>query len=652
MKNIKILIKKILLFIIFTIIISISYLKIWPYIKENGIKIPKEKKYIETENFQREFALEIMGLESSVSWGIVEDYFYENEFNQYNRSQTNVEYIFDIEKTNGETMLLSNIINENLEGAMKNFKNSTAYYICSLNEWPETNQSTLKYSRFKANQEIFKKLDVYIRVQNIDVKDEIYIAKEKYEDFANNYKTYLSICAVLFILFILILINVSRHINETKGFKLFNGLYIEQIVLIIGTLIYVGILVLERRWIIYTIYKYLIYIIYVLCYIIISEIYFYIIRKNANKREFLLPKVIKHFQNIYKTIIVYIFVFLAYVFIIKNFASYGYYSVGIYSLIFLINTIILLHQLSLLIEISEFTTKIETMGSGNMENIIECRNAELQELGKNINNIKQGMKKAVEESMKAERLKTDLITNVSHDLKTPLTSIINYTDLLKKEKIENKNAQKYIEILEEKSKKLKNLTEDLIEASKISSGNETVNLEKLDLKEMVLQANGEFAEKFETKNLDVISNLPQEAVIMDLDGKKMWRVLENLYQNVYKYSLENTRVYVDLAVHDNIVFTIKNISKEKLNISPDELMERFIRGDSSRHTGGNGLGLSIAKDLSKLNGGTLKIEIDGDLFVSRLELPLKLLKKWFFYLDNAKLLWYSKLPKRIIAFNI
>lgn len=627
MKNIKILIKKILLFIIFTIIISISYLKIWPYIKENGIKIPKEKKYIETENFQREFALEIMGLESSVSWGIVEDYFYENEFNQYNRSQTNVEYIFDIEKTNGETMLLSNIINENLEGAMKNFKNSTAYYICSLNEWPETNQSTLKYSRFKANQEIFKKLDVYIRVQNIDVKDEIYIAKEKYEDFANNYKTYLSICAVLFILFILILINVSRHINETKGFKLFNGLYIEQIVLIIGTLIYVGILVLERHWIIYTIYKYLIYIIYVLCYVIISEIYFCIIRKNANKREFLLPKVIKHFQNIYKTIIVYIFVCLAYVFIIKNFASYGYYSVGIYSLIFLINTIILLHQLSLLIEISEITTKIETMGSGNMENIIECRNAELQELGKNINNIKQGMKKAVEESMKAERLKTDLITNVSHDLKTPLTSIINYTDLLKKEKIENENAKKYIDILEKKSKKLKILTEDLIEVSKISSGNETVALEKIDFKELVLQANGEFAEKFEEKNLEVISNLPKEAVIVDLDGKKMWRVLENLYQNVYKYSLENTRVYVDLAVHDNIVFTIKNISKEKLNISPDELMERFIRGDSSRHTGGNGLGLSIAKDLSKLNGGTLKIEIDGDLFVSRLELPLKLFKK-------------------------
>lgn len=626
MKNTKIIIEKILLFIIFTIIISISYLKIWPYIKENGIKIPKEKKYIETENFQREFALEIMGLESSVSWGIVEDYFYENEFNQYNRSQTNVEYIFDIEKTNGETMLLSNIINENLEGAMKNFKNSTAYYICSLNEWPETNQSTLKYSRFKANQEIFKKLDVYIRVQNIDVKDEIYIAKEKYEDFANNYKTYLSICAVLFILFILILINVSRHINETKGFKLFNGLYIEQIVLIIGTLIYVGILVLERRWIIYTIYKYLIYIIYVLCYIIISEIYFYIIRKNANKREFLLPKVIKHFQNIYKTIIVYIFVFLAYVFIIKNFASYGYYSVGIYSLIFLINTIILLHQLSLLIEISEFTTKIETMGSGNMENIIECRNAELQELGKNINNIKQGMKKAVEESMKAERLKTDLITNVSHDLKTPLTSIINYTDLLKKEKIENENAKKYIDILEKKSKKLKILTEDLIEVSKISSGNETVALEKIDFKELVLQANGEFAEKFEEKNLEVISNLPKEAVIVDLDGKKMWRVLENLYQNVYKYSLENTRVYVDLIVNDHIVFTIKNISKEKLNILPDELMERFIRGDSSRHTGGNGLGLSIAKDLSKLNGGTLSIQIDGDLFVAKIKL------------DNIKLL--------------
>lgn len=626
MKNTKMIIEKILLFVIFTMLIAMYYYKISPYVRKFGLTIPKEKEYIETDFFQNDFQEAIQRIESSVSWGIVEDYFYENEFNQYNRSQTNVEYIFDIEKTNGETMLLSNIINENLEGAMKNFKNSTAYYICSLNEWPETNQSTLKYSRFKANQEIFKKLDVYIRVQNIDVKDEIYIAKEKYEDFANNYKTYLSICAVLFILFILILINVSRHINETKGFKLFNGLYIEQIVLIIGTLIYVGILVLERRWIIYTIYKYLIYIIYVLCYIIISEIYFYIIRKNANKREFLLPKVIKHFQNIYKTIIVYIFVFLAYVFIIKNFASYGYYSVGIYSLIFLINTIILLHQLSLLIEISEITTKIETMGSGNMENIIECRNAELQELGKNINNIKQGMKKAVEESMKAERLKTDLITNVSHDLKTPLTSIINYTDLLKKEKIENENAKKYIDILEKKSKKLKILTEDLIEVSKISSGNETVALEKIDFKELVLQANGEFAEKFEEKNLEVISNLPKEAVIVDLDGKKIWRVLENLYQNVYKYSLENTRVYVDLIVNDHIVFTIKNISKEKLNIPPDELMERFIRGDSSRHTGGNGLGLSIAKDLSKLNGGTLSIQIDGDLFVAKIKL------------DNIKLL--------------
>lgn len=626
MKNTKMIIEKILLFVIFTMLIAMYYYKISPYVRKFGLTIPKEKEYIETDFFQNDFQEAIQRIESSVSWGIVEDYFYENEFNQYNRSQTNVEYIFDIEKTNGETMLLSNIINENLEGAMKNFKNSTAYYICSLNEWPETNQSTLKYSRFKANQEIFKKLDVYIRVQNIDVKDEIYIAKEKYEDFANNYKTYLSICAVLFILFILILINVSRHINETKGFKLFNGLYIEQIVLIIGTLIYVGILVLERRWIIYTIYKYLIYIIYVLCYIIISEIYFYIIRKNANKREFLLPKVIKHFQNIYKTIKVYIFVFLAYVFIIKNFASYGYYSVGIYSLIFLINTIILLHQLSLLIEISEITTKIETMGSGNMENIIECRNAELQELGKNINNIKQGMKKAVEESMKAERLKTDLITNVSHDLKTPLTSIINYTDLLKKEKIENENAKKYIDILEKKSKKLKILTEDLIEVSKISSGNETVALEKIDFKELVLQANGEFAEKFEEKNLEVISNLPKEAVIVDLDGKKMWRVLENLYQNVYKYSLENTRVYVDLIVNDHIVFTIKNISKEELNISPDELMERFIRGDSSRHTGGNGLGLSIAKDLSKLNGGTLSIQIDGDLFVAKIKL------------DNIKLL--------------
>jgi signal transduction histidine kinase len=363
-------------------------------------------------------------------------------------------------------------------------------------------------------------------------------------------------------------------------------------------------------------------------YIIFAETYFYAIRKKENKKGFLFPKIIKNIKSTYQPVLEYLLICICYLVIIIFFDGFGYvsYASEIYVIIVWIYTMVLLNELNFRTQIYEITKQVEMMRKGNMNVSIKCTNSELEELGENINHLKQGMEKAINESIKAERLKTDLITNVSHDLKTPLTSIINYTDLLKKEKIENENAKKYIDILEKKSKKLKILTEDLIEVSKISSGNETVALEKIDFKELVLQANGEFAEKFEEKNLEVISNLPKEAVIVDLDGKKMWRVLENLYQNVYKYSLENTRVYVDLIVNDHIVFTIKNISKEKLNISPDELMERFIRGDSSRHTGGNGLGLSIAKDLSKLNGGTLSIQIDGDLFVAKIKL------------DNIKLL--------------
>ena len=286
--------------------------------------------------------------------------------------------------------------------------------------------------------------------------------------------------------------------------------------------------------------------------------------------------------------------------------------------IILIYTIIFLHIMNIQIELIEISKKIKDVSKQD-ENQIVARNSEFDELVENMNHIKQDMKDIVNEKLKSERLKTDLITNVSHDLKTPLTSIINYTNLLKKEKIENENAQKYIKILEDKSKKLKNLTEDLIEASKLSSGNESVNQQQIDFKELVLQANGEFAEKFEEKNLQIISNLPEESLIANLDNKKMWRVLENLYQNVYKYALENTRVYVDLIKENNkVIFTIKNISKAKLNISPEELMERFVQGDKSRNSSGNGLGLSISKDLVTLNGGILKIQIEGDLFIAKL----------------------------------
>lgn len=628
MKNTKMIIEKILLFVIFTMLIAMYYYKISPYVRKFGLNIPKEKEYIETDFFQNDFQEAVQRIESSVSWGIFENNIYEAEFNQYNRDQTNIEYILDIEQTNGKTMILSNIMDEDLKEVMNHFEGSTVYYRCSLNEWPVTSEKSLKYYKFKANQEIFKKLDVYIRINEIDVDDYIFKAKTQYEDFANNYTKYLVTCGILVIAFIIILIDISKHVNNTKENRFLSNLYIEQFILTLGGVVYIEINILNKLSLIITHSKTIVLLAYIMSYIIFAETYFYAIRKKENKKGFLFPKIIKNIKSTYQPVLESLLICICYLVIIIFFDGFDYvsYASEIYVIIVWIYTMVLLNELNFRTQIYEITKQVEMMRKGNMNVSIKCTNSELEELGENINHLKQGMEKAINESIKAERLKTDLITNVSHDLKTPLTSIINYTDLLKKEKIENENAKKYIDILEKKSKKLKILTEDLIEVSKISSGNETVALEKIDFKELILQANGEFAEKFEEKNLEVISNLPKEAVIVDLDGKKMWRVLENLYQNVYKYSLENTRVYVDLIVNDHIVFTIKNISKEKLNISPDELMERFIRGDSSRHTGGNGLGLSIAKDLSKLNGGTLSIQIDGDLFVAKIKL------------DNIKLL--------------
>ncbi len=244
-------------------------------------------------------------------------------------------------------------------------------------------------------------------------------------------------------------------------------------------------------------------------------------------------------------------------------------------------------------------------------------------MGEAINTIGEGLYNAVDDSMKNERLKTDLITNVSHDIKTPLTSIINYVDLLKREDLDNERAKNYIQVLDTKSQRLKQLTEDLVEASKVSSGNITLQMERLNFVELVYQTAGEFNEKFEARGLTAITKLPKESVVILADGRRIWRVIENLYNNVAKYALENTRVYVDMEVLQNVVaFSIKNISEQALNIDASELTERFIRGDVSRSTEGSGLGLSIAKNLTQLMGGTFDIYLDGDLFKVTVTFPV------------------------------
>ena len=240
----------------------------------------------------------------------------------------------------------------------------------------------------------------------------------------------------------------------------------------------------------------------------------------------------------------------------------------------------------------------------------------LKELAIYINDIAGGFSNAIKESLKSERLKTELITNVSHDIKTPLTSIINYVDLLKQENIQNEKAKEYIEVLDNKSQRLKKLIEDLVEASKASSGNIKINKEVLNVKELLNQVTGEFEDKFNSRGLNIISKLPEKTVYIKADSRYLYRVLENIYSNVAKYAEENTRVYIDciLEEENTVAIYVKNISKDELNISADELMQRLVRGDKSRNTEGSGLGLSIAKSLTELQDGTFNIYLDGDLF--------------------------------------
>ena len=247
----------------------------------------------------------------------------------------------------------------------------------------------------------------------------------------------------------------------------------------------------------------------------------------------------------------------------------------------------------------------------------------LKNVAKYLNDIAGGFSNAIEENLKSERMKTELITNVSHDLKTPLTSIINYVDLLKSENIENEKAKEYIEVLDNKSQRLKKLTEDLVEASKASSGNIKLNMENLNVKELINQVTGEFEDKFEQKKLTPIISFPEKNVVIKADSRYLYRVLENVYSNISKYAKEDTRVYIDIIKNNKkVLIAIKNISKEQLNISADELMQRFVRGDSSRNTEGSGLGLSIANSLTELQGGTFNIYLDGDLFKVVIEFPI------------------------------
>lgn len=290
------------------------------------------------------------------------------------------------------------------------------------------------------------------------------------------------------------------------------------------------------------------------------------------------------------------------------------FAVNAYALLFLLRKATVLRQIS---------NGAERVKNGDLSYRIPLdSNHELATLAQNINNIAAGLKAAVDSEVKAERLKAELITNVSHDLKTPLTSLITYIDLLKTEGLTSAGAPRYLEVLDQKSQRLRILTDDLFEAAKAASGSLSLNREKLDAGSLLTQGLGELSDRVAESGLDFRVNIPTEKLYVLADGKLLWRVIENLLSNIFKYALPGSRVYAEVGTQgDQVAMVFKNISAAPLNMEADELLERFKRGDESRHSEGSGLGLAIAKSLVELQGGHFKVEVDGDLFKATVTLP-------------------------------
>ena len=329
--------------------------------------------------------------------------------------------------------------------------------------------------------------------------------------------------------------------------------------------------------------------------------------------------VIKNMRLLWKVILVFVGLMFFWLIVIGA-HSWRFEAI----LLFLAPFTVLPALILITLQINRIKKGAQELSEGHFDHVIDTKMMlpEIKKHAVNLNSMAAAQKIAVEEKLKSERMKTELITNVSHDIKTPLTSIINYADLISKEEKNSEKTKEYSEVLVRQSKRLKTLLEDLVEASKASTGNLEVDLQPCDAQVFISQCAGEYEEKFGQYNLTLITSVPDEPVRIMADGRRMQRIFDNLLNNICKYSLPGTRVYVDLKEDGNdAVFTFKNTSKEQLNMTEEELMERFTRGDSSRNTEGSGLGLSIAGNLAELQNGKLRLTTDGDLFKATISFP-------------------------------
>ncbi|PPK49445.1 HAMP domain-containing sensor histidine kinase [Clostridium algidicarnis] len=585
---------------------------------------------------------------------------YNNRLNVINR-YPNIKYI--IEDTS-EDRLNTNIENDLSEETITNLKNDSDFYLilnienkknvlesADSNFTKEQLKNIINNDSFNYRNTENKNLKIsYFVPKSFIYEDEISLGKENYNKLKSKalVEKAILLSAVLVTLTILALIylNIQRKDkNKDKGIleRLYNKIYIEfqTVILCIALILIISIAYESLKEPVYTI---LLGIAMIGTYYLMAFTYGSIIEvkglgiKEFFRRKSLIYKIINWVKKIVRRIVeevflikstgikISIFLILSFIFMISMLSLRGSSDFITLILVIYILTYII-SVISYVVKSANYLNKIVVgsfkIANGDLNYVIdEGGKGILKELSHNINNMKSGLKDSIDSEIKSERMKTELITNVSHDLKTPLTSIITYVDLIKNEDLTKEERMDYIKVLERKSERLKILIEDLFEASKAASGEVELNIEKVDITSLLKQALAEFEEKIKESSLDFKINLPKEKLYIMVDGKKTWRILENQISNALKYSLENTRVYINIEDIDNkVVITIKNISAFEIDFNEDEILERFKRGDKSRNTEGSGLGLAISNNLTKLQGGDFRVSVDGDLFKVIIEFP-------------------------------
>lgn len=574
---------------------------------------------------------------------------YNNKLNVINRFP-NIKYI--IEDSSGDR-LNTNIEDDLNEETISNLKDDSDFYLilnienkknvfesADSNFTKEQLKSIINNDSFNYRNTENKNLKIsYFVPRDFIYEDEIRFAKEGYNNLKSKalVEKAIVLSGVLITLSILALIYLNIHRknrNKDKSIleRIYSKIHIEFqfIILCIGLISIIGIAYQSLRQPEYTVF---LGIAMIGMYYLMAFTYGNIIEvkelgiKVLLQRKSLIYKIghsIK--EGLKKTFLIKstgikiaMFLILTFIFMISMVSLRGTSDFGALILVMYILTYII-GVIYYIVKFANYLNKI-VVGSSKIANgdlnyvIDESGNGILKDLSYNINNMKIGLKESIDSEVKSERMKTELITNVSHDLKTPLTSIITYVDLIKNENLTKEERMDYIKILERKSERLKILIEDLFEASKAASGEVELNIEKVDITSLLKQALAEFEEKIKESSLDFKISLPKEKLYIMVDGKRTWRILENQISNILKYSLENTRVYINIEeIENRAVITMKNISAFELDFNEDEILERFKRGDKSRNTEGSGLGLAISNNLTKLQGGDFKVSVDGDLF--------------------------------------